>query len=115
MKVFDVATAVIEAKQEELADTHVLSEEFLKIFEGYCRVLDDFVSDGWGNAISVDIAGSGNLTQVELSVMDFTYQPQIRSENYFDILKRALLFEVTNADGEYLKVRFTFPSLFVAK
>ena len=112
MKVFDIASAVIEAKQEELATTHTLNNQNLVIFQGYCRVIDDFIADGWGNKISVDVVTEKNLMKVDIQVMDFTYQPVIRSTNYMDILERAIGVKFTPVDGEFILIEFLFPSLF---
>lgn len=116
MKTFDVVSDVISTSKDLIGDEYIVDKERLDILKEYCDVIDVFISNHDGTAISVNII-SGNKISITVDLFDFMYEKGFKPKSYLDLIERAISVRFINkskgSDVECMGVEFVFPSIWV--
>lgn len=118
MKTFDVVSDVVSAGEDLIGDEYIVDKERFDILKEYCEIIDVFISNHDGTAISANII-SGNKISITIDLFDFMYEKGFKPKSYLDLIERAISVTFTNkskgSDIECIGVEFVFPSIWVAK
>lgn len=111
VKTFDIISAVIYAKADEISDNYKVNPESMRILEQYCTAIDDIVKECNVNQITGDVI-DGNKVVISIVSSYFVCQTEQMYTAYYGLIERAIEFNVTNVNKGDIQLEFVFPTVF---
>ena len=107
---FSIVSGVLETASAQFLPDYTRNDENIAILKTYCEAIDKIIEDEDDGSIECSVNEYTKEVEIAIELISLSVNYP-KTDIFQQLIKRSYPVVFQNKDGEFLRVQFTFPSV----